>query len=282
MSAKNSRFIPALALALAAAPSAHAFQLGDHLKITMSAFAEYNRCTTRAMGAFDEYQVAQADLAEDLDFARKEVAYSHYYNPNKNLEMRRFDSMETIRETQGELLGYAELGSVSRALVTTVGPSSTKLTGRAFHHLQDSAAPPHVVPVSHGLSDGFESYPGDMPRSQDECGFLALPESSLVELLEESGTATLKTIAEPLALTRDDVPVKETWSALFWTPSADGSNAFGAYGILGNSFGNTAVSNGVATYRIPRETYDALRARQLRQAIETTKRALRWISARVK
>ena len=128
---------------------AFSYQLGDHEAITRQAYKEFSTCAPEIRTKLDVESLVAEDLDEDLNLVEKELFFSHYYNPEKNLNMWRSDSMDRIRDLLPEL-------NLCRA---TAGASADEFArlGHAIHHIQDATAPPHVVPITHSFWDGFEN-----------------------------------------------------------------------------------------------------------------------------
>jgi hypothetical protein len=210
------------------------------------------------------------------------VQYSHYYNPYKRVEIyfdlkimkyHRVDSMVRVKELEAEI---RLLGSI---------PMMTNMyddLGHAIHHIQDMASPGHVVPVDHDLSDGFESFSPDSVKTAliqtlpMDCEFFRVPPpASLKEILRGLAALTYDDLSEKLTIRINGNPVETTWKDLFWMPSTDRS--FGHYGWAGNNFGNTRFEVGGDTIEVPYSTYQAYKVRQMRHAVNATKRALWWL-----
>jgi hypothetical protein len=279
------RFSAAAGLAFAMVSvtgSAHAYQLGDHAMITRRAVEELNVCLSNIVGKDLEARVQASNRNEDLNLFKKWSTYSHFYHPKKVLsDMRRLDSSLRVAEVE-----HAVEKLLSQATPAVAGAFSE--LGHAIHHIQDAASPPHVVPVMHGLADKFEGQDkavDDLPdfdMSAVRCAeFQARAgQDSLLKILEETAAGTLDTLSQPFQATRDGKPETLYWTA-FWREGA--GNAFGEYGYLGNTFGQTTIKAGglaSGTYRIEPSVYRELNRRQLRIAIDGTRRALHWIVAR--
>jgi hypothetical protein len=237
-------------LILTLSSSAFAFGLSDHQLITRQAVAEYNVCAQAPLSddALDE--LVRENLDEDLNLIRKWGHYSHYYHPEKPLQdLHRLNSsmriVSLLARMQRSQMGLDDLG-------------------HAIHHLQDMASPPHVVPVRHGLNDGFEGFdlnPTEQPfweMSAERCAGLESWRASfrgdLMTLLDEAALETLQRARTP-------------WAQLFWIERS--GPRFGAYGSLGNSFGKEGTG-------FPRSEFATFKRNQLRLAVDTTKRALVW------
>lgn len=264
--------------------SAGAYSLSDHNLITHQAIAEFNQCFPGTFGYLSELSIIEANIEEDLNFVRKAGFYSHYYSPSKKLKMRRFDSSISVMETEEALKILFKLGVMGGLF----GDPQAYL-GRVIHHLQDSASPPHVVPVDHGLFDGFESYTVNpdialaaVPASKNPCAFYVGGNEKLkfIHILKRTATETLHDLESFVpGATRDGGDLGLSWREAFWTPSTDRS--FGQYGLMGNNFGQNLMEMGLGVYHVPKETYDLFKAQRLRAAIDATKLALyHYISLR--
>lgn len=245
-------------LSLLHAQPSLAFHLGDHQSITETAVSEVERCTHAQIpvGIF-----VDTVLAEDIDLVRKWLKYSHYYNPNKTLDMRRADSSVTIKEIEGTLREKPESSDYTWGLM-----------GRAVHHIQDMAVPSHVVPISHWLNDQFEGY--SATTSEDaSCDWLADDETqnlTLMDILHDTAEDTLSALEKTVDLKSKTA----TWKEAFWTPSTD--HSFGTYGFLGNRFGKTSISIGKMQYQISNDNYQSFKTHQLELAKVATRRAILW------
>lgn len=222
--------------------TAWGFGLSDHGLMTQMAVTEYNLCARRPIGPAQVETLVHQNLDEDLNLIRKWGKYSHYFHPEKSLQdLHRLDA--------------------SLRIVDLLGDHTAEELGHAIHHLQDMASPPHVVPVRHGLFDGFEKFkfrPEErLPLAAVDCAALAAWRATfrgdLLTLLDDTATETL-------------ARSRTAWASQFWIESA--GPQFGKYGVLGNAFGDTS--------RYQREVYVAFKQMQLRQGIAATKKALIW------
>lgn len=238
--------------------SAFGFGLADHRLITRQAVAEYNFCARAPLSERALETLTRENLDEDLNLIRKWGHFSHYYNPEKPLrDLHRLDSSMRI----------VSLLSRMQPEDPAAPPVTLDDLGHAIHHLQDMASPPHVVPVRHGLTDGFEGFalsPSELPEwelSHEHCASLAhwraIFQGDLLTLLDQTALETLQRS-------------RTAWARQLWVERA--GPQFGSYGPLGNSFGNPR--SGIA-----RSEFAAFKRRQLRLAIEATTRALTWAYA---
>ncbi len=217
------------------------FGLSDHSRMTQQAVMEYNLCARFPIDESAVSHLVHQNLDEDINLFLKWGKYSHYFHPEKALrDLHRLDA--------------------SFRIIDLLGESTREELGHALHLLQDMASPPHVVPVRHGLFDGFEAFDltaAEMPPLKaDDCrnqqAWRSTFRGDLLTLLDETALETLQRSKSP-------------WAKQFWVES--NSPAFGNYGYLGNSFGTAAY---------PRAVFTQFKARQIRLGIETTKKALIW------
>jgi hypothetical protein len=129
--------------------TAHAYHIEEHRTITNQAFQEVAHCFPRAEALLNVEWMANGDVEEDTDLFSKWLFYSHYYNPNKQLNMRRYDSAERVSGLSSNLRNPAINGADADEMSEL---------GHMIHHFQDATVPAHVVPVDHSLWDGFETY----------------------------------------------------------------------------------------------------------------------------
>src|SRR6185437_16560155 len=94
----------------ASAPCARAYNLGDHKRIMLQAISEINACFPGLISSEDELVLWTSDLDEDVDLVRKDFVYSHYFNPYKHLNMRRYDSSVRVSALENALLADAAQG----------------------------------------------------------------------------------------------------------------------------------------------------------------------------
>lgn len=257
---------------LALAPrTVSAFSIADHIGITTAALAEYHRCRPGALTFLEERGVLEANIAEDLDPIRKGLIYSHYYSPHRRLGLIRLTSLPAVRNDERSLLGSLSLPEVLRPLFE----APEVALGHLLHHLQDSASPPHVVPVKHGLSDSFENFPVRvLASSEPECAALT-EEAAAVPYPQElvrSARATWASVETQLDVTIDGAETRASWAQAFWTPAP--RQGFGSYGWAGNRFGVARFTRSGHSVAISTETYVAYKLARIRQAIELSFRGI--------
>ena len=262
-------------LAILFSPSAFGFSLDDHRRMTRQAFVEFNECIESEYSGKDEKYILKANVGEDTNLFRKWLKYSHYFNPKKKLKMRRKDSSVRVLEIQLDLSKYFERRKMSRK-------KAVKLLGGAIHHLQDSASPPHAVPVTHSLTDGFEKYPlkdSEFPRIQileEQCEYFESNQPvELLGILKENSSATLALMKNKLEYKVNGESESSTWE-LFWSEST--GRGFGSYGYFGNRFGMNRIEKSKKIYELSSDLYREFKANQIRAGIDATKAALYWFS----
>jgi len=247
------------------------YQLGDHSRITHQAIKEFNYCFEEKINLYHELTMEQGNRSEDLDLVNKWIWYSHYYHPEKDLPSHRYESDVRVSFLEDE---------VRDMLQTKIGEYwVSDRFGHLIHHLQDVTSPPHVVPVSHALNDGFESYSiSDQEFYQattpyfNQCSFFKnLKLLTPLELLDVTARETLN-IVHGSVLT-------VTWEA-FWKESYDDS--FGSYGFLGNNFGEPIIDYDNTQYVFSEQFYKDFKILQFRRAIDVTKQALFWLQLKKK
>ena len=254
--------------------SAFGFGLSDHRRMTEQAVSELTQCFPQASQVLGLKWLIYGDLEEDLNVFRKDLTYSHYYHPGKNLHMYRYDSSVRV----GML---ADLLDQSKKSGSGIGVSEMVEIGHVIHHLQDMASPPHVVPVDHNLSDGFESFlfNGEISTGMSCEQLMASGSVDPKTLLDETAFETLKNVSERQTEIEITGPTgiferRVVNGQAFWLESAQES--FGIYGVLGNHFGESEFINLNWSYRVPDEYYQSVKQQQLKLGVRSTLRALVW------
>jgi hypothetical protein len=252
---------------------ASAFQLNDHELITRQAYAEFIQCYPGAGAVITADRLVQADLAEDLDLVSKQIFYAHYFNPHRKLNlMWRSDSSVRVHDLDPLLLqcraGHADWSNLRYS----------QAIGGVVHHLQDMAVPAHVVPVSHSLWDGFESYEfkADISSGLSCADLRAGIETTLDDLLVETSEQTLLSIQNwriPAVDSATHSPRVLSGSD-FWQEGS--GNRFGHYGPLGNTFGISTLGNGTEGFLVENGEYAAFKQQQMRLAVRATLMAMSW------
>ncbi len=259
-------------LGLALVPQiASAFSIADHFEITTAALAEYHRCRPGALTFLEERGVLEANIAEDLNPIRKGLLYSHYYSPYRKLDLRRLTSLSAVRDDERSLLWSLRLPEILRPLFEL--PEIA--LGHLLHHLQDSASPPHVIAVRHGLSDSFENYPVRVaPDRAPDCAALTDAAAALPypQALVESARATWSSVETQLEIRIGGSETRASWAQAFWTPSQQ--QGFGSYGWAGNQFGVPRFTRSGHAIAISPAAYETFKQARLRQAVELSVRSI--------
>jgi hypothetical protein len=259
---KHLALFSALIFILATPLASFGFHLGDHVLITRQTLQEFEKCYPGLLRDDEPFFLLSSNLDEDLNVIRKDLVYSHFYNPNKKLEMFRYDSSVRIQDLAKELATQKN----SMQLFIDLG--------HVLHHVQDMASPAHVVPVFHGPSDTFEVYELKSHRfaTQLSCRQLeelALQTQNLPTLLKKAAQDSLQVLAQlSVPLQRIDAAGSTTYPVYgnsFWqvTPGND----FGVYGPLGRHFGETEIQFKDAKAVMPLEFYEDFKNRQMQMAV---------------
>jgi hypothetical protein len=257
-------------------PRAEAFWLRDHEYITKKAIQNLTQCGLLPSNWAPELEqeIIQANDNEDLNLIRKWTHYSHYYNPNKNIDMVREDSSATV----GEALESINT-NLARGTLDSDVPQMYSDLGRIIHHLQDASVPAHVVPVSHFLSDGFESLPIQDPGTVDAGLCQQLAQMSVQDpllTLRETAIRTLDSLSQSFYYSQAGQLQQSTWGQVFWV--TDPGPEFGVYGIFGNNFGRSQfkTAKGIPVNVQP-EVFDAFKWNLVESAVLATERAFLWL-----
>jgi hypothetical protein len=251
--------------------TAHAFELGDHKAIMNQATQEFEACFPKTLTSWDRILIAQSDLFEDENIFRKDTLYSHFYNPYKKLNMRRYTSdvrVANLSKDLAEPLGNDSWDSWGRLIAL----------GEMIHHLQDMATPPHVVPVMHGPFDGFERYDfkGDISSGISCAELMAMPamEDEPNSLLQSTSITTLQNVAELHFVARSTSGTLSISGSDFWKDS--GNDNFGHYGSLGNHYGAPTLTVNGVVYTPSSADYDTFKQAQMKLAVQSSLKALFW------
>lgn len=181
---------------------ARAFRLDGHQALTEATAAQVPQLDAWAT------TLARANRSEDLDLREKWGHSSHYYDPTGAYAGgRRQTSAGRVRDLNAALDSAIDRGQADEAW---------DIAGHLLHHIQDMASPLHVVPIPHGLLDGFERQPLSLGAS---------PPRGLAPL---DATAAHHLLAVETR-TRVSTPDWQT----YWAPASAG---FGAYGAHGRGF----------------------------------------------
>jgi hypothetical protein len=252
--------------------SAWAFGLSDHKRVMLQAISEFNACFNNDIDSLSTHVLWISDLDEDLNILRKDLFYSHYYNPEKPLKMFRYDSRVRVQVLMKEI-------QIDDGLYGRGNELSLTDLGHLIHHLQDMAAPPHVIPVSHGLTDGFEEnteVTGDI-SSGLSCAEIQNQTEGFLEIHQNTALTTLSRVRNssfPMHIQSSSGqpppanPNVYLSTTNFWFPSTD--STFGKYGIFGNVFGQTTFKINDRTYSVPANFYQDYKRQQLKLAVRSS------------
>jgi hypothetical protein len=272
MSKLNFAFRSVTVFILCAGFSAHAYHLDDHETIMRQAYAEFAACFPSVVPMLNVDTLVSGDLAEDENLLTKELFYSHYYNPNKEITQYRKGSDGRIADLSPGLMQC-------RAAGTPWSDTDTMNLGYALHHFQDMSVPAHVVPVIHGLDDGFEVYSqtGDISSQWTCAQIVASYNEDLETVLKDTAETTLTNVS---ALSVEMVDTANSQASTitglnFWIQSDDLS--FGQYGSVGNVFGQTSFSTDNGQMQVSDNAYRIFKAQQEQLAVRATLRGLVWV-----
>eukprot|EP00697_Spironema_sp_BW2_P002597 gnl/Spiro4/13447_TR7175_c0_g1_i1.p1 gnl/Spiro4/13447_TR7175_c0_g1~~gnl/Spiro4/13447_TR7175_c0_g1_i1.p1 ORF type:complete len:276 (-),score=44.88 gnl/Spiro4/13447_TR7175_c0_g1_i1:55-882(-) len=245
------------------------FQLGDHRHITDQALEELGRCRPEATPAQYSLRLVAENLEEDVNLWNKWVlGYSHFFNPDRAVKVCalggvwcRYTADVRVQELQDSIA--EQLGNGDNIDWSGIMTS----LGNAIHYLQDMCSPPHVVPVMHGMGDGFESFSTTVPESSscEPDDFDA--SQSLIDIFKATATTTLSLLDQSLTVFSASAP-DVTLSRAFWDASSPDDNGFGVYGSQGNTFGSGSL---------PNELYVSFKQSRQRAAVDATKKAFLWL-----
>lgn len=269
-----------IALLFSVAPlKGFAYGLSEHKRIVLQALQEYNQCVEDKWTPWDQFLILNAAIDEDVNLVRKDLLYSHFYNPYKDLNMFRYDASVRVEMLQK----YIE-EEATRANRRGYYPLSG--LGGISHYLQDVTSPPHVMPVMHNAwQDGFEDYVVTRSISSG-WGCQQMKEAAIgldpISMLRGTAIQTLKNV-DAIAV---DVNLKYPLGELvlhatgedFWRSSENGD--FGTYGYLGNIFGQPFFTKSTNTYVVPEEFYATFKQEQMKLAVQSTLILLFWYADR--
>jgi hypothetical protein len=260
----------AAVLLFVASSAVHAFQLGDHQKVTDQAIAEFSACFPQYQAVLSFAWLMDGNRSEDTNLFEKQLFYSHFYHPHKKLKLWwREDSSGRIANLKPDLLQCRSGRN---------GANEIAQLGHAIHHFQDVSVPAHVVPVNHSFWDGFENYAvtGDIASGWTCQQIASAAADDLDDILRQTAEATLTAVSSA----RVEVAVVGTKTAMqlggvdFWAEAKD--NGFGTYGSLGNHFGETEFTEGAYTFRVADDFYREFKRGQMKLAVRATLRGLAW------
>ncbi len=246
--------------------NAHAFSVKAHEALTRAALDKALAADNLPQLEAHRALIVEGSRSEDLNLHVKWVGWHHFYRPGDTTELPlRRTSSERVRALWQEAEEAASHGDMARAF---------NRVGHLAHHIQDMAAPLHVVPVMHGLNDHFEGYDTQQ----------ALKRMAPREVEPLSGEDAQRVLAEQtLAVVRAGLLNAKDgtipWSAFWAEPKAPG--AFGGYGEAGNAFGDTVVRWKGRKWRVERAEYEAFLEARLGDAVGYTQAFLVWATQRL-
>lgn len=249
------RLLASIVALLVLAPPARAFDLDAHRQLTTRAVA-LEAAAHPEIGA-RVLDLVASNLGEDLNLVVKWGAFNHYFNPMGSVRTTwRSTSDARVSGLQEELRHALAAGDEGEVWL---------LAGAILHHVQDMASPPHVVPVEHGIGDGFEGYSLD--------GLVLSARGTSVP--EMSGTRAQVELAKrtwTVVQTEgyDACGATHQWSE-FWQAEP---GVFGQYGGRGNRFGEGACPEEDA--RMAEFAGD-----RVEDAVGYSRAWLRWVSERL-
>ncbi len=194
--------------------------------------------------------------------------------------MRRGSSAGRVQQISGQLSEESKDDFRLDQAESLLGmPMPLEILGHAIHHIQDMTSPPHVVPVMHGLYDGFESYEvalAEVPLQKIDCSFIEKGKSkTLSKLHHETAQETLARVRPGgdagISVIENGLHMKVWWNA-FWQEKSSGE--FGEYGFLGNNFGKGFFEHKESAFNIDAKVFRDFKIKQMRQAVEATKLAI--------
>ena len=244
-----------------AVPS-QAWQVFDHKIITLRAVRLYERCHALHFTPTEINALVKGNISEDYNLAVKWLKNSHYYNPDKWVRT-------LYRDDAGYRVQYLTEKLLGRQM------PQLRLLGKIMHFVQDAASPPHVVPIVHNLSDGFEKF--TLPAAATAA--LNLPcqpaaAASPPVVLKREARRTLASIRSTAWATRDGARYEFAW-VLFWAEGL--GSRFGYYGLFGNHFGEIQPIEILGhTYRFAHKVFHQYKLARAQQAIMATAATLHW------
>jgi len=255
-----------LLLALVLPLGARAFSIPDHEALTRASIDAALSAGGLPQLEAHRAAVVEGSRAEDLNLPVKWTGWNHFFHPGTPLDSGfREDSSVRVHLLWEEAEEAASQGDLARAF---------DRVGHLVHHLQDMAAPPHVVPVMHGLSDRFEQH-GTRRALIRPLGRYIAPLSG-----EEAQLALAR---ETLEVVRTGtLPVEGgaiPWSA-FWAESSR-PGEFGGYGEVGNAFDAKEVRWRGRTWTVEPSAYEDFVDARAEAAVAYSRAFLLWATDRL-
>jgi hypothetical protein len=241
----------------------YAYNLTDHAQLTRTAAASVSKCFPGTLSPLRVQSMVEANQWEDMNILRKWTEYSHFYHPEHDFRSLRATSRDRILDLESQLRAPHE------------DDAKDTLVGKALHHLQDMAAPPHVVPVNHFWTDGFEKLSVEVEPT--------FAFTSCKDLLEQASKTSLSELHQAVA--------EETWRTvrtgslqgvrtgssprsmalpliLFWSPGGGGD--WGEYGLVGNAFGDERLQSSMGQFKVPPSEYRRMKQERLQSALRAS------------
>ena len=249
------------------------YHLDDHEVLTEMSFKLLKTCQHYSLPRMIQKEIMKANFNEDLNLLQKWLLYSHYYSSEKQINLWRYSADVRIKDLEA---GILKEFSYTHPFWTIIYDN----LGAAVHLVQDMSSPAHVIPISHDMSDEFESYVVNREKlwaslnASEACNLLQISgEMGLTDILREVALETKKAIQSPLSLLKNGMKMNSSWR-LFWSPSPDGG--FGEYGLFGNRFGDQSLFLELDKYMISPETYEDFKKTQMQLALRGTEQVYHW------
>jgi len=253
---------------------AWAFSLSDHRQITEAAFRGIQSCLPSPISDQDARTIQEANLWEDINVLKKWFGYSHFYHPESPSAPLHAEELGFRKDSRARVV-------LAQALLEKGEPERSHklhLIGALVHHLQDMAVPPHVLPVNHFWTDGFEKLKVTLPprpafESCEELIQVAMS-SDPTALHHETANETLHEVLEGhlsgITTHRDGRQPEVTQIPLTWFWEEGVGSSFGRYGALGNAFGMTQLTGRDRKILIESTEYARYKSHRLHMALRVT------------
>ena len=263
-------FIPirrAVCLLLLVGSQVCAYGLRDHRFITRRATSVYRDCYPQhRFSALETETIIKGNLSEDYNLARKWLKNSHYYNPTKWIRtLYRDDASYRVRY-------------LAEKIQEERGDKRLRKLGQIMHFVQDMTSPPHVIPIVHGLGDGFEKLQVDeasLIDSEFVCPATGSSPATPLAILKTHALQSLQRVhTEVNTAMRDGKEWLFTWE-LFWNEGF--GSKFGYYGFFGNRFGeHEPIVVLRHSYLFAKELFLSFKLQQMQQAVVATMETIHW------
>lgn len=257
-----------LLLAVGLSPRAEAFSVEDHRALTGAALDAAVAKGSGAGLAEHRASVLHGATAEDLNLHVKWTGWHHFYRPDGHLySALREGSDARVKALWDEALEAARHGDLARAW---------DRAGHLAHHIEDMASPPHVVPVMHGLGDGFEDH--GLGAALSRLAPREVAPLSGVEAQVALARETLEAVRSQSLTARDGTVIP--WSAFWSEPDPLRPGTFGVYGPVGNAFGRTEVRWRGRVRQVDSASTEAFVDARAAAAVAYARAFLEWAAAR--